>query len=61
MILKDKSVLKELKDFEKANKEDVEFKLSVLRSYTAQIGEEWFAKVRMDLGSLTDPKARLRG
>ena len=59
--LKDKSVLKELKDYEKASKEGIEFKLGALRSYTAQIGEEWFAKVRMDIESLTDPKARPRG
>ena len=61
MILKDKSVLKELKNYEKAVKAGIKFKLGVLRSYTPKIGNEWFAKVRMDIESLTDPKARPRG
>jgi hypothetical protein len=52
---------KELKDYEKASKDGIEFELGALRSYTAQIGEEWFAKVSMDIESLADPKARSRG
>jgi len=34
--------------------------LKKLRSYKKEIGSEWFVNLRMDLKSLTDPKARLR-
>ena len=59
--LKDKLIIKELKNYDKALKDGMGFRLSVLRPYTATVGEEWFAKVRMDKESLTDPKARPRG
>ena len=59
--LKDKLIAKELKNYVKATKEGVEFKLSGLRTYAAKTGEEWFANIRMDRESLTDREARPRG
>ena len=54
--LKDLIIKKELKDFELRKI----ISLKKLRSYKKEIGSEWFANLRMDLESLTDPKARLR-
>ena len=54
--LKDITIKKELKEFE-LNKIN---SLKKLRPYKKNIEKEWFANLRMDLESLTDPKARLR-
>ena len=56
LIWKDIVIKKELKEFELKKIK----LLKKLRSYKKDIGREWFANLRMDLKSLTDPKARLR-
>jgi hypothetical protein len=34
--------------------------LEIIRPYKHKIGSEWFANIRMDIDSLSDPDARLR-
>jgi hypothetical protein len=54
--LKEVIIKKELKEFEVKKIKS----LKNLRPYKKDVGSEWFANLRMDLKSLTDPKARLR-
>ena len=58
--LKNKDIDKEVKSFQVAQKNNVNFKLKVIRPYQHAVGSEWFASIRMDIESLQDPKARLR-
>jgi hypothetical protein len=58
--LKDKEIMKELKSYAKAMTHNRNYELKQLRTYKHEIGKEWFANIRMDIESLTDPKARLR-
>lgn len=58
--LKEKEIQKELKSYSKAISNNEKFELKILRPYKHQIGKEWFANLRMDIESLSDPKARLR-
>jgi len=59
--LKDKHIKKEVKLYQKAADEGTQFELENLRPYSHKIGGEWFANIRMDIESLKDPNARLRG
>ena len=58
--LKNKDIDKEVKSFQVAQKNNVNFKLKVIRPYQHAVGSEWFASIRMDIESLQDPKARPR-
>lgn len=58
--LKDPEIAKEFRDYKNALKRGEEFELKELRPYTAEPGTEWFAHLRMDVESLTDPTARPR-
>ena len=59
--LKDKHIKKEVNLYQKAADEETQFELKNLRPYNHKIGGEWFANIRMDIESLKDPNARLRG
>ena len=52
---------KELKLYKKALDAGLTFQLKILRAYKNVSGEEWFSKLRMDIESLEDSKARPRG
>lgn len=58
--LKELTVKKELAVCRAAIERGESFSLQVLRPYRNVIGEEWFASLRMDPESLSDPKARPR-
>ena len=58
--LKDKYIKKEVDLYQEAVDEGSEFQLKNLRSYNHKVGSEWFANIRMDIGSLKDPNARPR-
>jgi hypothetical protein len=58
--IKDNAIKKELAQCRAAIESGDVFELRVLRPYRAVIGEEWFANLRMDPESLSDPKARPR-
>jgi len=58
--LKDPTVKKEIAACCKAIKEGRKPNLPMRRPYTRMIGEEWFARLHLDRGSLTDPGARPR-
>lgn len=58
--LKDKKIQKELEACRAAIERGESFTLSTLRPYTREVGKEWFANLRMDAESLSDPSARPR-
>jgi hypothetical protein len=58
--LKDPKVKSELQAYKVAIENGQPYSLAQLRPYTRPIGQEWFAKLRMDPESLSDPKARPR-
>lgn len=58
--LKDKDVKKELTACASAIERGEPFALRPLRPYTRTAGAEWFANLRMDPESLSDPLARPR-
>lgn len=58
--LKDPVVKKEVAAFKAAIQRGETFSLRQLRPYAGVVGEEWFANLRMDIESLSDPTARPR-
>jgi len=58
--LKDPCIKEELKAYRAALKKHDKFELRKLSTYTPIVGEEWFAKLRMDPESLKDTTARPR-
>jgi hypothetical protein len=58
--LKNPSIVKELKAYRSAIERGEKLALGKLGSYTRTVGEEWFARLRMDVESLKDPAARPR-
>lgn len=58
--LKDPKIKKELEAARAAIERGESMSLSALRPYTRTAGDEWFATLRMDPGSLSDPTARPR-
>ena len=51
---------KELTACERAMEAGLNFLIQPLRPYKAAIGTEWFANLRLDIASRTDPAARPR-
>ena len=58
--LKDPQVKKEFQQCKMAIEQGGEFRMRELRPYRHTPGGEWFATLRMDVESLTDPRARPR-
>lgn len=58
--LKEKSIKKELEACRIAIENGEPFTLPDLRPYNQEVGAEWFANLRMDPESLSDPSARPR-
>lgn len=58
--LKDPAIKKEVAQYRAAIEQGKHFELRMLRPYSGTVGREWFASLRMDPESLTDPKARPR-
>lgn len=58
--LKDKGIYKELKAYQAAIERGETPTLRPLRPYAREVGNEWFANLRMDPESLSDPEARPR-
>jgi len=58
--LKDPTIKKEIESCRSAIERGESFSLPVLRPYTQKVGQEWFANLRMDPESLSDPSARPR-
>lgn len=58
--LKDRGIKKEIDACRVAIERSEPFTLRELRPYKRSVGEEWFANLRMDPESLSDPAARLR-
>lgn len=58
--LKNPKIKKELEAYRTAIERGVQFNLAVLRPYLRVAGEEWFANLRIDPESLSDPTARPR-
>jgi hypothetical protein len=58
--LKDPTIKRELEVCRKAIEQGASFTLAPLRPYAGVVGSEWFANVRMDPESLSDPTARPR-
>ncbi|MHB8847263.1 MAG: hypothetical protein ACYC43_02345 [Burkholderiales bacterium] len=58
--LKDRGIKKEIDACRIAIERSEPFTLRELRPYQRSVGEEWFANLRMDPESLSDPTARLR-
>jgi len=58
--LKDKKIQKELEACSAAIERGEPSILPTLRPYTREAGKEWFANIRMDHESLSDPSARPR-
>ena len=58
--LKDPAIKKELAQCRAALERGGSFSLLSLRPYNGVIGQEWFANLRMDSASLSDPTARPR-
>ena len=58
--LKDPKIKSEVDACNKAFKNGQAFELRKLRHYSKNIGKEWFARLRLDRESLSDPKARPR-
>lgn len=56
----DPTIRKEVRDLRKAIEAGKPFELRPLRPYAAVIGDEWFADLRLDAASKTDPAARPR-
>lgn len=56
--LKDLAVKRELQAYRSAAERGEAVELKPLGPYTRQVGGEWFAKLRLDEASLTDPAAR---
>lgn len=50
----------EIRKYRAALERGQEASLRPLRAYAGRVGEEWFAHLRMDSGSLMDPAARPR-
>jgi hypothetical protein len=59
-IVKIPSINAEVRAYRMAVERGQEVALRPLRPYAGRVGEEWFAHLRMDLGSLMDPAARPR-
>lgn len=59
--LKDPKINAQVKGAAIAIRNDKPFELSGLRPYPKEAGKEWFANLRMDEASKTDPAARPRG
>jgi hypothetical protein len=59
-IVKVPSINAEVRAYRMAVEGGQEVALRPLRPYAGRVGEEWFAHLRMDLGSLLDPAARPR-
>ncbi len=58
--LKNSAIKRELAEYRTAIEAGKPFVLQALRPYLGVAGQEWFANLRMDPESLTDPKARPR-
>lgn len=58
--LKDAAIRRDVERCRLAIEQHMPYYLSPLRQYARVAGEEWFAKLRMDTASLTDPGARPR-
>ena len=58
--LKEPEIKKELEAYRIAIERGEPFVLAQLRPYSGDVGSEWFANLRMDQESLTDPTARPR-
>jgi hypothetical protein len=58
--LKDLQIKKEVDAYKAALEKNEVFALKTLRPYQHEIGKEWFANLRMDIESLSDPLARAR-
>ena len=59
-LVKDPNIKAEVQAYRAAIEQGQHGSLRPLRRYAATVGQEWFAHLRMDLGSLTDSTARPR-
>lgn len=59
-IAKDAEIRKEVDRYRRALEAGEPFELRSLRPYVGVVGEEWFANLRLDEASKTDPAARPR-